>query len=245
MTTPTTTNVAQGDAHVGVQAQAIHGDVYYQLPPDASPKERFRTGVKYLDARMPGRARELIEEAVARGHETDEVRFHWLLALLSGRTLRQLGNEDLITLSTICGRITRVHGRGEWTVGLRSVLRLLSSLDTADTELTVKELDELRPRQRDKILDHLGVLLEGPVEDQLWHRSVERARAGQKAGDRRNRVRLFFHPVTFLIVPSRGPSVARPGMTSCPCRLHDPGGVVAGSGGVGGPLIGTRPPVLG
>ncbi|MEU4773950.1 hypothetical protein [Micromonospora sp. NPDC023644] len=194
MTTPTTTNVAQGDAHVGVQAQAIHGDVYYQLPPDASPKERFRTGVKYLDARMPARARELIEEAVARGYETDEVRFHWLLALLSGRTLRQLGSEDLTTLSAICGRITRVHGRGEWTVGLRSVLRLLSSLNTADTELILKELDELRPRQRDKILDHLGVLLEGPVEDQLWHRSVDRARAGQKAGDRKNRVRLFFHP---------------------------------------------------
>ena len=49
-------------------------------------------------------------------------------------------------------------------------------------------------------------------------------------------------PVTFLIVPSRGPSVARPGMTYCPCRADDPGGVVAGSGGVGGPLIGTRPP---
>ncbi|MEV2241747.1 bifunctional DNA primase/polymerase, partial [Micromonospora sp. NPDC049891] len=32
-------------------------------------------------------------------------------------------------------------------------------------------------------------------------------------------------PVTFLIVPSRGPSVARPGMTFCPCRVDDPGGV--------------------
>lgn len=30
-------------------------------------------------------------------------------------------------------------------------------------------------------------------------------------------------PVTFLIVPSRGPSVARPGMTFCPCRVDDPG----------------------
>ncbi|AYF30782.1 hypothetical protein CSH63_25740 [Micromonospora tulbaghiae] len=34
-------------------------------------------------------------------------------------------------------------------------------------------------------------------------------------------------PVTFLIVPSRGPSVARPGMTSCPCRTDDPGGVLS------------------
>ncbi|MER6754038.1 hypothetical protein AB0I85_17450 [Micromonospora echinofusca] len=204
MTTPAVTNVAQGDAHVGVQAQAIHGDVYYQLPPDASPKERFRTGVKYLDARMPGRARELIEEAVARGYETDEVRFHWLLALLSGRTLRQLGAEDLATLSAICARITRVHGRGEWTAGLRSVLRLLNSVNTADTDLVVKELDELRPRQRDKILDHLGVLLEGPLEDHLWQRSVERARAGRMARDRAARVSLFFQPVP---AGPRGPEV--------------------------------------
>src|ERR671933_2135141 len=31
-------------------------------------------------------------------------------------------------------------------------------------------------------------------------------------------------------------------MTYCPCRKDDPGGVVAGPGGVDGPLIGTRPP---
>src|SRR5690242_13772101 len=31
-------------------------------------------------------------------------------------------------------------------------------------------------------------------------------------------------------------------MTDCPCRSHDPGGVVAGPGGIGRPLIGTGPP---
>ena len=55
----------------------------------------------------------------------------------------------------------------------------------------------------------------------------------------------IYSPVTFLIVPSRGLLVARSGMTYRPCRTHDPGGVVAGPGGVGGPLIGTRPPRLG
>ncbi|MEO3929315.1 hypothetical protein ABGB07_36505 [Micromonosporaceae bacterium B7E4] len=194
MTTPTASNIAQGDAHVGVQAQAIHGNVYYELPPDASAEQRFRTGVKYLDARMPGRARELIDDAVTRGYDTDELHFHQLLALLSGRTLRQLGNEDFNYLSAVCDRIPPLHGKGEWTVGLRTVLRLLNSLDSAETDPVVKELDELPPRQRDKIFDHLGVLLEGRMEDQMWHRSVERARAGQLAGDRMERVWIFFHP---------------------------------------------------
>ncbi|KAB1118369.1 hypothetical protein F6X54_03505, partial [Micromonospora aurantiaca] len=34
----------------------------------------------------------------------------------------------------------------------------------------------------------------------------------------RHRAPRRLTPVTFLVVPSRGPSVARPGMTSCPCR---------------------------
>ncbi|MDQ1655226.1 MAG: hypothetical protein QOD41_309 [Cryptosporangiaceae bacterium] len=51
-------------------------------------------------------------------------------------------------------------------------------------------------------------------------------------------------PVTFFAAPGWGCLVARSGMTYCPCRTHDPGGVVAGPGGAGGPLIGTRPPRL-
>ncbi|MEV4625339.1 hypothetical protein AB0J90_03470 [Micromonospora sp. NPDC049523] len=194
MTTPTVTNVAQGDANVGIQAQAIHGDVYYQVPPNASPRQKFETGVHYLDAGMPDKARELIEDAVARGYETDKVRFHRLLALLSGRTLRQLGNEDLNSLSAICDRLSHLDGGDEWTAGLRSVLRLLASVNASETELVLKELDELKPPQRDKILNHLGVLLEGPMVDQMWRRSVERARAEQMAGGRGERIWMFFQP---------------------------------------------------
>ncbi|GAA2629158.1 hypothetical protein GCM10010399_71090 [Dactylosporangium fulvum] len=195
MTTPVTTNVAQDDAQVGVQAQAVHGNItVYQVAPDAPPVERFSIGVRYLDARMPTRARELIEDAAAQGYETDEVRFHQLLALLSGRTLRQLGTEDLNQLSSICDTIAHLNGTDEWTAGLRAILRLLSSLNTADTELVVKEVEALGPRQRNKIFDHLGVLLEGPLEDRMWHHSIERARAGQLAHDRRERVWMFFHP---------------------------------------------------
>lgn len=48
-------------------------------------------------------------------------------------------------------------------------------------------------------------------------------------------------PVTLFTVLHRRATVARPGMTPCPCLSHDPGGGVAGCGGVDGPLIGTRP----
>ncbi len=50
-------------------------------------------------------------------------------------------------------------------------------------------------------------------------------------------------PVTFFVVPHRGATVAKFGMTSCPCLSNDPGGGVAEPGDVDGPLIGTGPPV--
>jgi hypothetical protein len=50
------------------------------------------------------------------------------------------------------------------------------------------------------------------------------------------------HPVTFFVVPDQGAVVTRLGMTDAPSRTHDPGGGVTGSGGIEGPLIGTRPP---
>ena len=48
------------------------------------------------------RRAKLIEQAVAGGYVTTEVQFYRLIALLSGRTLRQLGDEDLDRLTAIC-----------------------------------------------------------------------------------------------------------------------------------------------
>ena len=40
-------------------------------------------------------------------------------------------------------------------------------------------------------------------------------------------------PVTFFVPSMMGVLVAGLGMTFCPCRVDDPGGVVTGPGGVG------------
>jgi hypothetical protein len=80
-------NVASDNAHVGVQAQVVHGDVVYQVPPGASAEDKFRVGVNYLDGRMPSQALSLIEEAVAHGYDTWKLRFHRLLGSLGDRGL--------------------------------------------------------------------------------------------------------------------------------------------------------------
>ena len=190
------TNEASDEADSAVQAGVVHDGInlIYQVAPDASPKEVFLAGVRYLDARMLDLAREHIEKAVASGYENDKVRFYRVVALLSGRTVRQLRNSDLDRLLSICAQLPHLDGDGEWTIGLRAVLSLLASLHAADPARVGKELDGLAPRQRNLILDHLGVLLDGPMENEMWRRSVELARLRRKGGGRNDRVWLFFQP---------------------------------------------------
>ncbi|WFE96538.1 hypothetical protein [Micromonospora sp. WMMD987] len=195
MTTPTATNVAQGDAHVDVQAGVVHGDInFYRLPPNPSPEEQFAFALKYLDARVRDQARELIEKAVAAGYVTTEVQFYRLIALLSGRTLRQLAPEELDRLNAICAGLPRLDDRDEWTSGLRVITRLLAPVGTAETDLVVKEIDALNRRQRDGIYGHLEALLEGAMQEEIWRKSVALADSQRTADDRFNRIWKFFHP---------------------------------------------------
>ncbi|WP_213450652.1 hypothetical protein [Rhizomonospora bruguierae] len=195
MTAPTTTNVVQGDAHVDVQAGVVHGDInFYRQPPNPSPEEQFAFALKYLDARVRDQARELIEKAVAGGYVTTEVQFYRLIALLSGRTLRQLAPEELDRLTAISASLPHLDDHDEWAAGLKVIVRLLAPVSSAETDLVVKEIDALNRRQRDGIYGHLEALLEGAMEEEMWRKSVALMDSQRTAGDRFNRIWKFFHP---------------------------------------------------
>jgi hypothetical protein len=173
-------NVATGTASVGVQAQVVHGDVsVYQLTGDA-PEDLYRAGVHYLDGGMPTKAREFIGAARAHGYVTSEVEFHWLLALLSGRTLRQLSAEDLASL-TAAREQPPLHGGEEWATGLKVINCLLDSLDAAEADLLLllRKLDELGKLQQGKIFRHLD----------MFSAALSRTRSGtaRSAGPRPSR----------------------------------------------------------
>jgi hypothetical protein len=197
MTTPAgdSSNIATGHTNVGFQAQTVHGDVTIYQARDDSPEEKFRIGVAYLDNRMPAEARALIGEAIARGYETSKVHFHWILALLSGRTFRQFSDEDSSSFREARQRIPQYTG-DEWSVGLKVINNLLSAAENreADIRLVIKELDELDPTQRDKIVTHLEMFLVGPIEDHIWELALAQAEAKRLDGDRKDRVWMFFQP---------------------------------------------------
>lgn len=195
MTTPTATNVAEGNAHVDVQAGVVHGDInFYRLSTNPDPQEQFAFALKYLDARVRDQARTLIEEAIVGGYDTTEVQFYRLIALLSGRTLRQLAPEELDRLASISASLPHLHDHDEWAAGLKVIIRLLAPVSAAETDLVVKEIDVLNHRQRDEIYGHLETLLEGAIQDEMWRRSVALAESQRTAEDRFNRVWKFFHP---------------------------------------------------
>ncbi|RSM56772.1 hypothetical protein DMB66_32980 [Actinoplanes sp. ATCC 53533] len=176
-----------------MQAGVVHEINIYQLDPDASPKQQYEVGVRYLDNGVPQRALELIEEAIAKGHLNSEVRFHQLLSLLSGRTLQMLSQRDFTRLEA--ARDQPGFGTDDWVEGVRFIERLLRNIAAADHHpIGSDSFDKLGDIQRRKITRHLEMFLKGPLEDYAWRRAMQEAADSQLARDRAKRTWKFFEP---------------------------------------------------
>ncbi|EXG82930.1 hypothetical protein [Cryptosporangium arvum] len=193
------TNVAK-DSLVGVQAQniyaedveatVVHGDFNrYELGPDDPPEKEFGIGVAQLDDGTPHTALDTISRARARGLLNNSVRFHWLLAFFSGRTVHQLDEHEVRRLQ-LAQEWIQPEGDDEWAEGLRTIENLLNN--PGDRACAAKEIETLPDVPRRKILRHLELLLEGASRDALWEATAAQARADQFANDRTERVWKFF-----------------------------------------------------
>nr|WSZ97723.1 hypothetical protein OH820_20500 [Streptomyces sp. NBC_00857] len=180
---------------VGIQAETVHNSNVYFVHPDASPQEKYKVGVRFLEDGIPSRARDMISDAIAHGHDNAEVRFHWVLAMLSARAYHDLSTEELKRLHHASG-LVRTYAEGEWKDALRVAFELLAMLSTADGEAgrVLERLRALSPRQRDAILHHLDLVLAGGLKDSLWAENRERAETVQYGKDRVRRVWAYFEP---------------------------------------------------
>lgn len=115
--------------------------------------------------------------------------------MISGRTSRQLSAEDNSRLYEL-SRHPVVSKNDPWAQGIRVVLRLVDSLRAsgADPWPIITEFDHLDSCQRQPILRHLDVFLKGPLANEMWNRELRTAKSNKTAGDRGNRVWMFFEP---------------------------------------------------
>ncbi|MFJ5894686.1 hypothetical protein ACIQFZ_04275 [Streptomyces sp. NPDC093064] len=189
-----THNSAAYGSTVGIQAEVVHNSTV-NVHPDASPQEKYKVGVRFLEDGVPSRARDMISDAIAHGHDNAEVRFHWVLAMLSARAYHDLSTEELQRLHHASGLI-ETYAEGEWKDALRVAFELLEMLSTADGE-TGRVLEQLRalpPRQSGVILRHLDLVLTGGLKDSLWAEYRERAEAARFDNYRAQRVWAYFEP---------------------------------------------------
>lgn len=198
MTYPETkvSNTADDWAIVGAQAQVIHGGVHnsYYVPPGATAKEKYEVGIRYLNSGVPSLALRWIGRAIAERHDTSEVRFYWLLALLSGRTSRQLSSEDISQLKALENDPV-VYQIDPWSDGIRAVLDLLNAHRSPgkDPGPPIDALEHLHPAQKEPVFQHVTAFLKGPKGDRIWRDAVEAARTGRYAKGRDKRAKYFFY----------------------------------------------------
>lgn len=197
----TFTNVADGNARVGFQAQEVHIEGGYHVSDDDPPERQFEVGLRYLEISAPTEARELIRKAIARGYQNSRADFYLALALLSGRTLQSLTDQELAQLAHV-RRSAAQRSEDPWARGINAVGSLLDSLpqttaetpDPAAIGAVVKEFESLTPPLQESILNHLEVFLAGPHQDWTWQRTFAAARRDRTAKDRVERVWKFFQP---------------------------------------------------
>ncbi|MFE1320888.1 hypothetical protein [Kitasatospora phosalacinea] len=206
---------------IGIQAETVHDSHVYFIHPDASPQEKYRVGVEFLEAGVPGRAREMITDAIVHGYDGTEVRFHWVLAMLSARTYQDLSNEDVLRLHYTSG-LVRSYAEGEWKEALRVTFDLLAvlSAESGETGPVLKQLQDLPSRQHNAILRHLDLMLTGGLKDALWAETRERAGAERFGNARAQRLWAYFTaaPIGARAMPPR-PSTAADARAALPIRV--------------------------
>ncbi|CAL9523015.1 hypothetical protein SUDANB145_03859 [Streptomyces sp. enrichment culture] len=189
------THNAAHDSTVGVQASTVHTANVTITRPEASPQEKYTVGVRFLEDGVPSRARDMISDAIAHGYDSAEVRFHWVLAMLSKRAYHDLDPEERRRLDQASG-LVGTYAEGEGKDALRVTFEVLAMVrgTGGDTGRVLEHLRALPPRRREAILHHLDLVLTGGLKHSLWAESREWAEAARFGNDRVQRVWAYFEP---------------------------------------------------
>lgn len=190
-------------AKVGGEFGVVNGDVHiYDVPPGASPEERFAAALNFLDGNVQSRAEKLISEAVDGGYRNNKVGYYWALSVLSGRSFDHLRPEDF---DTIQGCLTLVDQeiKDDWIPALWVIVQFINCLieqdrgtiDDENLELVIQDYDRLQKDRREEIRRHLDLIMTGALQDRLDTKYAAEITQNRMAGDRKIRGWKFFAPI--------------------------------------------------
>ncbi|MEV0088706.1 hypothetical protein [Saccharopolyspora sp. NPDC050642] len=216
--TSTTKVSVEAGSTAGIVAGAVHNSTVYVSTPADPPIRKYEVGRNLLDGGAPGQARDLIRDAIAHGFDSAEVRFHWVLALLSKRSYRDLNAQERDQLEQT-SKDLHSFPESEWKLALSAVCKLLDTTagHNCNPAAALDELFETQPKQRDKILRHLDLVLTGGMKDRLWSEARVAAKQAQVSNGRFDRVWAYFHP---LPIKPRPRAVAQVAITDRDQRLR-------------------------
>ena len=197
------TNVAKDQAHVDVQVGVVHGDTtIYHVGQSDPPQRKYEVGLNFLHAGMARRAEELICEAVASGYTSQALAYHWMLAVLSGRSFEHLTVADMAKLRK-ARDIAKESPRDSWSDAIDVITGLVDCtaaqevMENANLEQIAEVMGaftRLPQKQQQDIAGHLDMILTGTLQDHVEKTDVESAREHRRDNDRERRVPLFFEP---------------------------------------------------
>jgi hypothetical protein len=152
---------------------------------------------------------DLLDKAMASGLDNAEVRFHWVLAMFSKRSYRDLDRRERDRLDGLAERL-HAYPDGEHRRALEAIGELIAHFSGkgGNVEVAERRILELEPDLLALVQRHLQTVLSGATKDKLWAETRKRAQEGRTADDRLNRVWAYFHPEP---IPARalGPEAMR------------------------------------
>ena len=199
--TGSTNNYAAAGSNIGIQANEVRNSTIYLVTRESSPQRRYEVGVRYLEDGAPRKAEDLISQAMSQDFDNAEVRFHWVLAMFSKRSFRDLTDSERGRLDTAVEKFDFYPPDNRFTGALQaigSLVRLLGRDDhtdevtARDVEAVEEEIVNLPLDLADKVNQHLDLLLSGATKTRLWRKTCARAKEERFGNDRAKRAWTYF-----------------------------------------------------
>jgi hypothetical protein len=204
------------NAQVGALIAFVTGDVdMYEVREGQERQAEYKVALHFLKGGSGTRAATLIREAVDSGLATDgvtapnDVAYHWVLAILSGRSYEQLGPDDFEAINRARGMADRQKPEDDLLQAHDFMCRLLESRrwqaesDAPDPAFRHLLADYLSLTSRPSSATvsfaedfdrHLTLMLVGGIEDQTATAMADRARGGRMSDERTQRAWKYFEP---------------------------------------------------